>query len=81
MQIPAITEYFTSKNSTHATSGIHKTYIYAKRENQLRHANCFAQIGYMAFYVIALVTQWIACAMKIQTVKTSCTIPYAKRSV
>lgn len=51
-----------------------KTYVYAKRENQLRHANCFAQIGYMAFYVIALVTQWIACAMKIQTVKTSCTI-------
>ena len=51
-----------------------KTYVYATREDQLRHANCFAQIGYMAFYVIALVTQWIACAMKIQTVKTSCTI-------
>lgn len=48
-----------------------KKYRYAQKEDQTRHANCFAQIGYMVFYVIALATQWIACAMGIRSVQLS----------
>ncbi len=48
-----------------------KKYMYAKKEDQLRHANCFAQIGYAAYYLIALATLWIACAMGIRTVRLS----------
>lgn len=48
-----------------------KKYVYADKENQIRHANYFAQIGYLVFYVIALATQWIACAMGIRTVQLS----------
>ncbi len=48
-----------------------KTYMYAKKENQLRYANCFAQISYMVFYVIVLATQWIAFSMKRQSLQMS----------
>ena len=48
-----------------------KTYMYAKKENQLRYANCFAQISYMVFYVIVLATQWIAFSMKLQSLQMS----------
>lgn len=48
-----------------------KKYVYAQKENQIRYANWFAQIGYGVFYIIALVTQWIACAMGIRTVQLS----------
>lgn len=51
-----------------------KKYMYARKEDQLRHANCFAQIGYAAYYLIALATQWIACAMGMRTVKFSLAI-------
>ncbi len=45
-------------------------YRYAKKEEQLRRANRFAQIGYMVFYAIAMVTLWIAFAMGKQTMQT-----------
>ena len=51
-----------------------KKYVYARKEDQLRHANCFAQIGYAVYYVIALATQWIACAMGIRTLQLSLVI-------
>ncbi len=38
-------------------------YQYAEKQEQLKRANRFAQIGYTVFYAIALATLWIACAM------------------
>lgn len=48
-----------------------KKYMYAKKENQLRYANAFAQISYAVFYLIAVVTQWIAFFMKKQSLQMS----------
>lgn len=49
-------------------------YRYAQKEEQLKRANRFAQIGYMVFYAIALVTLWIACVMGKHTMQISIAI-------
>ena len=49
-------------------------YQYAEKQEQLMRANRFAQIGYMAFYVIALATLWIACAMGKHSIQISLVI-------
>lgn len=48
-----------------------KTYQFATKEAQLERANEFALTGYIIYYVIALITQWTACAMARQTVMMS----------
>lgn len=38
-----------------------KKYLYANKDEQIKRANHFVQIGYIVFYIIVLITQWIAC--------------------
>lgn len=48
-----------------------KVYQFATKEAQLKRANEFAFTGYIIFYIIALITQWTACLMKIRSVQLS----------